>query len=75
MGRVITQSRQFSDGGPIEFLVAGSGSEYLDLAQSQIFVKLKVTKKDGSILAEDDQVGPVNLFLPLPLLPSRRESK
>ena len=54
---------KFSDGGPIEFHVAGSGSEYLDLAQSQILVKFKVTKKDGSNLAEDDQVGPVNLFL------------
>ena len=54
---------QFSDGGPIEFHISGSGSDYLDLAQSQLYIKAKVTKQDGSDLAATDQVGPVNLFL------------
>ena len=54
---------QFSDGGPIEFHVAGSGSEYLDLSQSQLYVKAKVTKPNGDNLVDTDRVGPVNLFL------------
>ena len=54
---------QFSDGGPIEFHIAGSGSDYLDLCQSQLYVKAKVTKQDGSNLSDTDKVGPVNLFL------------
>lgn len=54
---------QFSDGGPIEFHIAGSGSEYLDLSETQIYVKVKVTHQDGTTLVADDQVGPVNLFL------------
>ena len=52
-----------SDGGPIEFFVPGSGEEYLDLNQSQLYLKAKITKADGSNLTEADHVGPVNLFL------------
>ena len=52
-----------SDGGPIEFFIPGSGEEYLDLNQTQLYVRAKVTKGDGSDLAADDPVGPVNLFL------------
>ena len=54
---------QYSDEGPIEFHISGSGSEYLDLGQSQIYVKVKITNQDGSNLAADAQVGPVNLYL------------
>ena len=41
----------------------GSGEEYLALNQSQLYLKAKITKTDGSILTEADHVGPVNLFL------------
>lgn len=54
---------QFADNGPIEFHISGSGSEYLDLSQSQVYVKLKVVKGDGTNLPDTEQVGPVNLFL------------
>ncbi|XP_041478872.1 uncharacterized protein F54H12.2-like [Lytechinus variegatus] len=54
---------QFSDGGPIEFHISGSGTEYLDLSQTQIYVKAKVVHHDGTNLVADDQVAPVNLFL------------
>lgn len=54
---------QFSDNGPIEFHISGSGGEYMDLSQSQIYVKVKVTKADGSNSIDTDEVGPVNLFL------------
>ncbi|KAJ8030074.1 hypothetical protein HOLleu_29650 [Holothuria leucospilota] len=50
-------------GGPIEFFVSGSGEEYIDLDQTQLYVRAKITKKDGSALEDDDAVGPVNLFL------------
>ena len=52
-----------SDGGPIEFFIPGSSEEYMDLNQTQLYIKAKITKADGSNLADDDQVGPVNLFL------------
>ena len=52
-----------SDGGPIEFFVLGSGDEYMDLNQSQLYVKAKITKVDSSNLTENNHVGPVNLFL------------
>ncbi|XP_038058761.1 uncharacterized protein F54H12.2-like [Patiria miniata] len=52
-----------SDGGPIEFFVPGSGEEYMDLNQTQLYVRAKITKADGSNLTAADHVGPVNLFL------------
>ena len=52
-----------TDTGPIEFNVSGSGEEYLDLARTQLYVKAKITKPNGTNLDPDTQVGPVNLFL------------
>ena len=49
--------------GPIEFNVSGTGEEYLDLARTQLYVKAKITKANGTALDADTQVGPVNLFL------------
>ncbi len=51
------------DGGPIEFAIPGTGEDYLDLASSYLRVSLKVRKSDGSDIAADEKVGPVNLML------------
>lgn len=51
------------DGGPVEFNISGSGEEYLDLSASYLYVKVKITKSDGSPLPEKEPVAPVNLFL------------
>ncbi|GFU27677.1 uncharacterized protein F54H12.2 [Trichonephila clavipes] len=52
-----------SDGGPIEFVISGSGEEYLDLSQTQLYVREKILKSDGRLITEENKVGPVNLFL------------
>ena len=49
--------------GPIEFNVAGSGEEYTDLSQTYLHLKVKIVKPDGTDLAQDEHVGPVNNFL------------
>lgn len=55
---------QLSGDGPIEFRISGQNSlDYIDLAGSQLYVKLKVKKADNSDLVGTDKVGPVNLFL------------
>lgn len=55
---------QIGDTTPLEFhLSASNDLSYLDIASSQIYIKLKVTKGDGSDLVGADKVGPVNLFL------------
>lgn len=51
------------DGGPVEFHIASSGEEYLDLNLTQLYVKVKIVKTDGGAIAKDVQIGPVNLFL------------
>jgi hypothetical protein len=49
-----------SSSGPIEFLVSGSGDDYLDLTQSWLHVSVKVTKADGTALGNDANVAPEN---------------
>ena len=49
-----------SDGGPIEFKVPGSGKEFLDLARSYLYLKVKVSKTDGSNLDGASKVGFAN---------------
>ena len=39
-----------SDEGPIEFKISGNGEAFLDPSQTQLYLKLKVTKADGSNL-------------------------
>ncbi|XP_033642416.1 uncharacterized protein F54H12.2-like [Asterias rubens] len=52
-----------ADGGPIQFYVPGSSEEYIDPSQTQLYVKVKVTKGDGTDLKDTDVVGPCNLLL------------
>lgn len=51
------------DGSPIEFNVAGTSEEYVDLPQTKLHVKAKIVKADGTDLGAGDSVAPVNLFL------------
>jgi len=51
------------DGGPMEFEISGSSEDYIDFANSVLYVKAMITAKDGGNLAADAEVGPVNLFL------------
>ena len=51
------------DGSSIEFSVSGSGQDYLDAANTQLYVKAKITQADGTAIANDAAVGPINLFL------------
>ena len=50
-------------GGPIEFLIPGSGDDYLDLANTMLHVQAKVTRANGDDLDLADPVGPVNIWL------------
>ena len=54
---------QVSGDSPFEFAISGQNSaDFLDLRNSQIYVKLKVTKADGTALT-NEKVGPANMFL------------
>ena len=60
-----------SDGGPIEFIIPGSGEDYCDLSEIYLMVTAKITKPDGTSLnhgteespGPDAGIGPVNLWL------------
>jgi len=51
------------DGGPIEFEISGTGEDYLDFANSKLYVKAKITQNTGADLTDDAAVGPCNLLL------------
>ena len=55
---------QISSNSNVEFNVnAGSSLDYVDLKNSRLYVKLKVLHADGTSLAENEKVGPINLLL------------
>lgn len=56
---------QLSGRAPIEFYISGNnGMEYLNLKNSQLLIKARIKKKDGTLLPSTEYVGPVNLLLP-----------
>lgn len=40
----------------IEFNIAGEGDEYVDLSELRVYLRVKVTAKDGTALTADDKV-------------------
>jgi hypothetical protein len=52
-----------ADGSPIEFDISGTGEDYIDFANTMLYVKVKITAQNGNDLAVDAAVGPTNLFL------------
>ena len=52
-----------ADGAPIEFDVSSSGDDYIDFANSYLYVRAKITRANGNNLEEADKVGPINNFL------------
>ena len=63
-----------SDSSPIEFLIIGSGEEYVDLSETYLQVRAKIVKanegnlaqtidENGVVTGNDAAVGPVNLWL------------
>ena len=51
------------DGAPVEFDIGGSGSDYIDIANTQLYVKVKIQNADGTVLGDSAAVGPVNNLL------------
>ena len=52
-----------SNNGPIEFLIPGENSSYIDLSNTLLHVRAKIKKQDGSVLGNDSNVAPVCNFL------------
>ncbi|XP_071033093.1 uncharacterized protein F54H12.2-like isoform X1 [Parasteatoda tepidariorum] len=51
------------ENAPVEFHVSGSVEDYIDLSQTQLYVKAKIVKTNNTAITKDDVIGPVNLFL------------
>jgi len=51
------------DDSPIEFEINGNGEDYIDLANTMLYVQAKITRMNNNNIAADAAVGPVNLFL------------
>ncbi|XP_071402891.1 uncharacterized protein F54H12.2-like [Centroberyx affinis] len=49
-----------TDRGPIEFFIPGDGEKYLDLNDTLLHLRLKITNADGTNLAQDAAVSVIN---------------
>ena len=52
-----------ADGTPIEFEIGGTGDDYIDLANTFLYLKVKLRRADGTDLHADDVVAPTNYIL------------
>jgi hypothetical protein len=52
-----------ADGTPIEFVVGGSGQDYVDLANTQLYVRAQILQADNTPIDNTNHVGPVNLWM------------
>ena len=52
-----------TDGTPIEFVISGSGQDYLDLANTQLYVRAQIRKANNQPIDANSEVGPVNLLM------------
>lgn len=52
-----------NNNAPIEFIIPPQTERWTDLSQSYLYIKLKVLNQDGTDLANDVNVSPVNNFL------------
>jgi hypothetical protein len=52
-----------SDHSPIEFHINQSGTDYLDLSRSYLYVKLRIVSPTGAVFADAKNVGFINLPL------------
>ena len=50
-------------GTPIEFVVGGSGQDYINLANTQLLVCAKIIRQNDGNIDNTHHVGPVNLLL------------
>ncbi|KAL0150112.1 hypothetical protein M9458_054539 [Cirrhinus mrigala] len=49
-----------SDTAPLEFFIAGTGEDYTDLNNTLLFLRVKITKPDGSDIDDGAPVGLIN---------------
>ncbi|XP_039537536.1 uncharacterized protein F54H12.2-like [Pimephales promelas] len=49
-----------SDSAPIEFFIAGTGDDYVDLNNTMLYLRVKITRPDGTEIAHPSKVGPIN---------------
>jgi hypothetical protein len=52
-----------TDQGPYEFAVSGAGDDYIDLADTYLFVEAQIMDDDDTALDGGADVGPVNLWM------------
>jgi hypothetical protein len=61
--RPVSQLNASSSDTPIEFAIGAAGGDYTDLSRTRLYVRGKIVNADGSDLAADKKVGPVQQLL------------
>lgn len=58
-----TPISSLSDEGPIEFVMPGTGDDYIDLSHTLLHIKAKILNADSTSLLPDAKTAPVNNWL------------
>ncbi len=53
-------SGSLNSGGPLDFVIAASPTQYISLKQSKLHIKVKLVNADGSPPLAEEQVAPIN---------------
>ncbi|GFW72946.1 uncharacterized protein TNCV_830691 [Trichonephila clavipes] len=64
--QTVIQDRQWKQFHPlsnVELPISRSAEDYIDLSQTQLYVKVKIVKVDNTPFTKHDTIRPVNLFL------------
>ncbi|XP_077076721.1 uncharacterized protein F54H12.2-like [Siphateles boraxobius] len=56
----ITPLSAISDSAPIEFFIAGNGDDYMDLNNTMLYLRAKITRPNGEEIADPAKVGLIN---------------
>src|SRR3954466_14698239 len=56
-------SPSIADGVPIEFVIGGSGQDYIDLANTQLFVRAEIVRDNNQAIDNAQHVAPINHLL------------
>ena len=52
-----------SSGGPLTFTIPATGSQYINLKKTYLYLKVKIVNADGTAITGEDKVAPANLVL------------
>ena len=52
-----------TNNGPIDFHVAATEDEYIDIGRTRLYLKVTIRKNNNQLIDDNDEIAPINLIL------------